>query len=152
MSSHDSTRPRAEGDGLCELGRLLIALYGEAIAGLHGAASAAERNDVLGRLEATVRASEAICQLHLGLDLDNGGEIAANLDGVYRFVQAQMPLVNMRNDAALARRLAGLLEPLLESWTEVVESAETAQGTDVVPATAGLCGHPFVQAHPPSAR
>lgn len=134
MSSHASTRPAADGGELAEIGRLLIGLYHEAIDGLHDAAAAAERNQVLERLDATVRSSEAICRLHLGLDLDNGGVIAANLDQLYRFIQSKMPMVNLHNDAVLARRLAGLLEPLLESWTEVFDSAAAGPEAVALPA------------------
>lgn len=112
----------AETVDFSETGRVLILLYKEAINGLHAAARAAEDGRILERLDATVRASEAVCKLHLGLDHENGGAIAANLDQLYRFVQAQIPRVNVANDPELARRLAGLLEPLLESWLEVIEN------------------------------
>lgn len=120
------TNSMAEDGGLAEVGRLLVLLYAETIDGLHAAAEAAEAGEIENRLNGTIRASEALCRLHLGLDHERGGEIAANLDRLYRFIQSEIPQINLRNDAMHARRLASLLEPLLDSWTEVVD-AETAK-------------------------
>ena len=50
-----------------------------------------------------------------------GGEIASNLDQLYRYVITQLPMINIRNDAALTQSLIDLLTPLRDSWVELDE-------------------------------
>ena len=121
---------------LCEL---VVRLYDLAIAKFEAAAEAAERNDIVARFEATADAAEIIAQLQLALDHTIGGQIADNLDRLYGFILSQLPQVNLDNDAALARRLGDLLQPLRESWMELDRQfdAEEDDLADVLPAPTG---------------
>lgn len=101
---------------LCEL---VVRLYDKAIDELNGAAEAAERGDIVARFQATSVAADIIAQLQIALDHSIGGEIAGNLDRLYGFILTQLPMVNLDNDAALARNLADLLRPLRQSWIEL---------------------------------
>lgn len=101
---------------LCEL---VVRLYDKAIGDLEAAALAAERNDIVARFQATADAAEIIAQLQLALDHGAGGQIADNLDQLYSFILVQLPMVNLDNDATLARRLGDLLRPLRQSWIEL---------------------------------
>ncbi len=117
---------------------LVVRLYDKAIADLDGAAAAAERGDIVARFQATAAAAEIIAQLQLALDHDIGGEIADNLDRLYGFILTQLPLVNLDNDAALARRLGDLLRPLRQSWIELDQQFGCTEDdlADVVPTPA----------------
>jgi flagellar protein FliS len=101
---------------LCEL---VVRLYDLAIARFEAAAEAAERNDIVARFQATSDAADIVAQLQLALDHSVGGQIAENLDQLYGFILSQLPMVNLDNDAALARRLGDLLQPLRQSWVEL---------------------------------
>ncbi len=120
---------------LCEL---VVRLYDTAIAEFEGAAEAAERNDIVARFQATYVAAEIIGQLQLALDHDIGGQIADNLDRLYGFILSQLPMVNLDNDAALARRLGDLLRPLRQSWMELDRQFGRKEDdlADVLPAPA----------------
>ena len=114
---HDeAVEPTAPIGSLCEL---VVCLYDKAIAEFESAAEAAERNDIVARFQATSVAAEIVAQLQLALDHSIGGQIADNLDQLYGFILSQLPLLNLDNDAALARRLGDLLRPLRQSWIEL---------------------------------
>jgi flagellar protein FliS len=98
---------------------LVVAVYDEAIASLGAALDAIDRGDIEARCEATVQTAEVLSVLRLALDHRGGGAIAANLDRLYAFVIAQLPLLNARNDAAIAKGLIAVLEPLRDGWAEV---------------------------------
>jgi len=98
---------------------LVVRLYDKAIGDLEAAALAAERNDIVARFQATADAAEIVAQLQLALDHSVGGQIADNLDQLYSFILAQLPMVNLDNDATLARQLGDLLRPLRQSWIEL---------------------------------
>ena len=73
---------------------------------------------------AVERAVDIVSELRGSLDLEAGGEIAANLDGLYAFVTAQL----MRSGAqaegeGLADALA-VLEHLAGTWAELIAQRE----------------------------
>ncbi len=133
--SEDAETP-APMESLC---KLVVRLYDKAIGDLEAAALAAERNDIVARFQATAAAAEIIAQLQLALDHSVGGQIADNLDRLYGFILTQMPMVNLDNDAALARRLGDLLRPLRQSWMELDRQFGRKEDdlADVLPAPAG---------------
>jgi flagellar protein FliS len=98
---------------------LVIAVYDEAIASLRAAADAIALGDIAARCDATVQTAEVVSFLRLSIDHENGGAIAANLDRLYAFVVAQLPLLNARNDAGIAAGLIAVLEPLRSGWCEL---------------------------------
>ncbi|MBX6323215.1 MAG: flagellar export chaperone FliS, partial [Rhodospirillaceae bacterium] len=78
---------------------LLVAMLIEkAIVSLKEAIRAIEANDVQARWQANNRASEIINHLWLTLDTEAGGEIAQNLDRLYRFMMNHLVKVDLRND------------------------------------------------------
>lgn len=113
---------------------LVVMFYDAAIESLEEAAEAAERGDVKARFAATSRAADVIAELQLALDRELGGEVAEGLDGVYRFVIAQVPQINIGNDAVLARRLVEILQPLRDAWAELDRRLTKTTGE---PATGG---------------
>ncbi|WP_339648780.1 flagellar export chaperone FliS [Halopseudomonas pelagia] len=51
-----------------------------------------------------------------GLDLDKGGEVAANLDSLYAFMIQRLSIANLKNDAAVLDEVAALLRDVKEGW------------------------------------
>jgi flagellar secretion chaperone FliS len=98
---------------------LVVIVYDEAVASLRAAIEAIARQDVSARCEATTQTAEFVSFLRMSLDHDKGGAIAANLDRLYAFVVAQLPLLNARNDANIATGLIAVLEPLRAGWSEL---------------------------------
>jgi flagellar secretion chaperone FliS len=106
---------------------LLVAMLIEkAIVSLKEAIRAIESRDVQARWKANNRASEIINHLWLTLDTKAGGEIAQNLDQLYRFMMSHLVKVDMKNDPKPAAEVIELLEPLLESWRTLARRGEGA--------------------------
>src|SRR3546814_19630752 len=63
--------------------------------------------------------TEIIATLHMGLDMENGGEISEELGRLYRFILARLIRINIQSDAAGAAKIIDLLTPLREAWEEV---------------------------------
>lgn len=103
---------------------LVFMLFEKAISCLKEAIKAIEDNDIETRWRTNGRAMEIISHLQMTLDMEKGGEIAANLDRLYRYMLTRLPKVDFRNDAAAAREVIGLLEPLHESWRELAKQGE----------------------------
>ncbi len=121
---------------------LVAMLYDRAINFLKEAVRAIEAGEIEARWKANNKAIEIITHMWMTLDLDKGGEIAANLDRLYRFMLNHLTQVDMKNDAKAAQDVIALLEPLHASWRrlangETPASADTAEG-DAGPAAESI--------------
>ena len=103
-------------------------LIDRAIQALNEAIRAIERGDIQGRWTANNQAGTVIETLWLTLDLEKGGEIAANLDRLYCFMLQHLTQVDLRNDPKPAAEVITLLEPMRRSWHELaLKEAKAAQ-------------------------
>lgn len=53
------------------------------------------------------------------LNLEAGGELAANLQTLYRYCVTRVTLGNVRNDMALLDEVSGLIEVVASGWKEI---------------------------------
>lgn len=116
--------------------KLVAMLIDKAIASLNEASAAIERGDTTCRHNANRKAIDIVAHLWGTLDLDRGGEIAANLDRLYAFMMRRLGDVDIRNDAQAARDVIKLLDPLRKSWHELA-SRPAVPATTVQPAAPG---------------
>ena len=117
--------------------RLVAMLYDKAVSCLHDAIAAIEAGDVERRYKSTTRAVEIITHLAVTLDMDRGGEIAKNLEQIYRFMLKHLLDVNIRNDAKAAADVIALLEPLRASWHELAAKGGAVNRGAAAPGKAG---------------
>lgn len=107
--------------------RLVVMLYDRAIQSLNEAIKAIADGDIERRWKANKNASEIITHLAMTLNFDEGGQIALNLNDLYRFMLTTLVNVDVRNDAQPARDVIKLIEPLRASWDHLAKSADTGQ-------------------------
>jgi len=67
-----------------------------------------------------LRANDIINQFIASLDHDVGGEIAQNLDALYRYMLDQILLANVNNDPKPLDTVISLLMTLKSGWEEAV--------------------------------
>ncbi len=96
---------------------LIKMLFEGAIARLHNAVTCMENQQIERRSELISSALSIIGGLQSSLDLEKGGALAENLDGLYDYMQRQLFRATVDNDASLIAEVAGLLETLKEGWT-----------------------------------
>ncbi len=58
------------------------------------------------------------------LDLEQGGEIAANLDSLYDWACRDILLARLRRDPAIVAKVIETFEPLAEAWRQLAEPAD----------------------------
>lgn len=104
--------------------RLVAMLLDRAVTLLNEAIDAMEGGQIERRWRANSKAMEIICHLWETLDFEQGGEIATNLERLYRFMIARLTAVDVDDDAQAAREVIGLLEPLRRSWHELADRSE----------------------------
>lgn len=104
--------------------RLVAMCYERAIGSLKDAIRAIEANDIQSRCDNATRAANIIAHLWSTLDLEKGGEIAANLANIYGFAMRRMNDINMKNDPKAAQDIVNLLTPLWRSWDTLANRGE----------------------------
>lgn len=57
--------------------------------------------------------------LRAPLDLQNGGEIAANLDNLYAYCVTRLVAANLRNDKEAVEEVGRLIEPIASGWKQI---------------------------------
>ena len=96
---------------------LVVMLYDGAIRFVGEARDAITRNDVKARTEATRRALDIIAELQSSLNMDQGGDIAKELDRLYTYISSRLLDVT-RGDKSAADEIHKLLGTLREGWSQ----------------------------------
>ncbi|SDS57463.1 flagellar protein FliS [Halopseudomonas litoralis] len=60
--------------------------------------------------------------LREAVDTEKGGEIAANLDNLYAFMQQRLSQANLKNDPSMLDDVARLLREIKEGWDGIRQS------------------------------
>lgn len=111
--AYQATQVQQE-DGLS----LVVQLYDGMLGYLRrGAELMADRNP-LGASESVRRAVDIVGELQAVLDLERGGEIAANLDRLYSYCRRRMMEAHLSADPAGLHEVAKLMAPMRDAWAE----------------------------------
>jgi flagellar secretion chaperone FliS len=113
--------------------RLVVMLYDGAIKAIHAARTALAANDVAVRGAAVSRAVAIIDEgLRAALDMQSGGEIAANLAALYDYIVSRLLYANLKQDMGSLDEAARLLCELRGAW-EALERPSQAPSAEPQP-------------------
>jgi flagellar protein FliS len=90
----------------------------------HGVKDVQEKGALIGGSIAIVDA------LRASLDMEKGGEIAANLEQLYDYMTRRLLEANLRNDVDALAEVAGLLGSIEEAWNAIAPKAPTPAPDD----------------------
>lgn len=107
--------------------QLVSMLYEALLQNLQLARGALARGEVAAKGQALGKGIRILEEgLKAGLNPAQGGQLAANLKGVYDYSVQRLTLANLRNDAAAIDEVVALIEPLADSWKAI--RAQAIQG------------------------
>lgn len=111
-------------------GTILLLLYQGAIDSVNRAIVCMSQGDMAEKGKHLLRANDIIAQFLSSLDHEVGGEIAQNLEGLYRYMLDQILSANVNNDPKPLEVVASLLTTLKAGWEEAVavQRKKVAQG------------------------
>ena len=122
--------------------KMVHMLYDRTISFLYEAVQAIEAGNIQGRCNANCRAIELLSHLSNTLDMDSGGQIAANLEELYHFSMMHLMKVDRNNDPQAARDVIELLTPLRDSWAQLADRGTDAMRREVQNAQNGTQSAP----------
>lgn len=95
-------------------------LYDALLQSIAQARGAMARGDIVAKGAALGKAVRIIEEgLKAGLNLQQGGEIAANLRQLYSYSVLRLTKANLRNDPKALEEVTQLIEPLAQSWQQI---------------------------------
>ena len=104
--------------------RLILLLFAGAQAAIGNARAAMKQQQIAAKGEAISKAVDIISNgLKVSLDLEQGGEIAGQLDALYDYLVLRLLRANLDNDLTALEEVAGLLEEIHGAWREISPSA-----------------------------
>lgn len=96
--------------------RLIQMLMEGGLTRLAQAKGAMERNDVALKGTLIGKTIDIVGGLRQGLNLEEGGEVAANLDSLYIYMTTRLVEANRKNDPTILDEVAGLLREIKSGW------------------------------------
>lgn len=103
---------------------LVVKLYEGAIRNARAAVLHHEAGRIGERGRAISKAIAIVSELSSALDMEQGGEIASNLSGLYGFVNEQLVEANLQGSTDRIEDALRVLDILAEAWVEVARSAD----------------------------
>ena len=104
---------------------LVTMLYDGALRFLASARDAIERRDIAARRDSLNKALAIIAELQSTLNMEQGGEVAAELDRLYEYSNLRLLDAAMRNDAAPVDEVRRILEILRDGWATLARTNGT---------------------------
>lgn len=107
--------------------QLILMLYEGAELAVRMAIQHMNERDLPKKSAAISKASILILEgLRGALDLQRGGDLAAQLDGLYEYMNQRLMLAHMHNQTAPLEEVLGLLRELHEAWQQIGGKAQIA--------------------------
>ncbi len=107
--------------------KLIQMLFDGARSALAVARHGLERSDIPEKARAMTRAMTIIGEgLRGSLDLGRGGQVAANLNALYIYMETELLAANLHNDVQRIGGVDGLLASLQSAWTEMAKPSAIA--------------------------
>lgn len=108
--------------------QLVDMLFDCLLQSIRAARMALERGDVLTKGEKIIKAVRIIDEgLKPALNLEDGGDIAANLNGLYGYCTIRLTEANLRNDDVALGDVLRVIEPIADGWKQIAGQVSTDQ-------------------------
>ena len=117
-------------------GSLILMLYTEGIKEINLAISKMRvpkipAKDIEAINNHIIKAQEIITELMAALDMDIGGEIAANLLSIYSYFNQQLLTANLKKDYKPLLDVSSMMQELYDVWKQIIESQPVPQSSEV---------------------
>jgi len=100
--------------------RLVTMLYDGLLESIAEARGAVDQGEIGAKGRAIGRAVRILEEgLRGGLNRDQGGELAQNLNALYSYIAQRLTYANLHSDAASLAECYGLVEPLRDGWIAI---------------------------------
>jgi flagellar protein FliS len=115
------------------LEKLIVLLYEGALTFIHQAKEALHHRDSVTAGIKLLRARDIVSGLRNGLDYEQGGELAVNLERLYLFVHDEILRAGKDGNSALLDPVIEILTTLKEGWRAVSQKSDGQEAAEPHP-------------------
>jgi len=108
---------------------LVVMLYDGALRFTADAREAIERRDIRSRQHNVSRALAIVSELQSTLDMESGGDVAAQLDRLYGFVRDRLVDASVKQDVKPIDEARNVLTTLREGWLVISAKSPRTEST-----------------------
>ena len=108
---------------------LVVLLYDGAVRSAAQAHEAMIKKDIPTRRAAVNKLMGIIAELQNSLDLERGGAVAAQLEGIYTYIVSRLIDGVSNQNAAPIAEVRQILETLRDAWKQIADQPATEPGT-----------------------
>ena len=102
--------------------KLIVMLFDGALVAVSKAQHCMENKEIAEKGKSISKAIDIIANgLQASLDIQSGGEIAAQLDALYEYMGQRLLHANLRNDVAALKEVSALLMELKSAWEKIAD-------------------------------
>lgn len=116
---------------------LVIKVYDGALNSLRAGAECYKNEDYQQGYEHLEKAKTFVVHLYTTLDIEQGGEVAANLSKLYSFVVSQIDVIVATKDLSILDDIINVLANLRSGWSELKQQEANVVPPKVVQSTGG---------------
>jgi flagellar protein FliS len=98
---------------------LIQMLFDGLVDSLSAARGHIEHRNIEEKNKALTRASRIVVGLQAALDLEKGGDLAANLNELYSYIIRRILHINIHNDLEVLGEVRSLISEVREAWRQV---------------------------------
>jgi len=107
--------------------KLVVILFDHILVNLRRGRLAIEAGNIERRAQALGKAREGVMELFMSIDLERGGEIAANLSALYEFVVREILEVGRTRDVRKLDAVVTIIGNLREAFATIVANPNVAE-------------------------
>jgi flagellar protein FliS len=124
MNEHAAQTYRQQQVNTASPAKMVFMLYEKTLSRLNEVLHAIEIKDIQSRCNANCHAQELLAHLSNTLDMEQGGEISANLERLFAHCMIRLMDVDRHNSPEAAQEVINLLSPIRDAWAELAERSE----------------------------
>ena len=108
-------------------GRLIVLLYEGATKFLRQAKDCSESGDIAGKSNNINRALDIIAELNQSLNMNEGGDLSANLRRLYLFWSEHLVQAKIKKDTKNVDDVIKMMSSLTEAWNHIASQPEAME-------------------------
>lgn len=108
---------------------LVQMLLDGAVVRIAAAKAAMQAGEIARKGELISRAIAMVEGLRSALDLERGGDLAANLEALYAYMERRLLEANLRGETEALDEVVSLLREVQNGWRAIADTVTTAEGS-----------------------
>jgi flagellar protein FliS len=132
MSQYAINQYKKVGVQTADQGKLLLLLYDGAIKKLNEAINGVKEKNIEKSHNNIIKTQKIINELLVSLNIEDGGEIAKNLQGIYVFINKQLMVANLKKDEKILLDILEMVSNIRDAFKQIINTKKNISSNDKI--------------------